>query len=129
MGQVIETPEQAVIMKSHQDLYWGSPEHQAVYLKRTHVEGFFGNLKGDNAAGKNRGTSLYTGLGHESLEAAMFAVAANIRAFRSWHDATGLGDPANPILYTERTDTIAAHLTIEEHEHLAALRSSAQDAA
>lgn len=125
----IETPEQAVIMKSNQDLYWGSPEHQAMYRKRTHVEGFFGNFKGDNAAGKNRGTSLYTGLGHESLEAAMFAVAANIRAFRSWHLSTGLGDPNHPILYTERTDTIPIHLTIEEHQYLSALRSDVENAA
>ena len=86
--------------------------------KRTYVEGFFGTLKGDNAAGKNRGTSLYTGLAHESLEAAMFAVAANIRTLRTWHRKTGLGDPANPILHTEPDDIITAPIPIDDYQRL-----------
>jgi len=111
-------------MKLHQNLYWGSPKHREVYAKRTHVEGFFGVLKGGNCAGKDREGSLYTGLAHESLDTTMFAIAANISLLRSWHDKTGLGDPSSPLLYAEEHETVAEPLTIDEYQQLATIRGA-----
>lgn len=126
----VTTAKQEQVMKLYQDTYWGSPKHRANYSRRTHVEGFFGVLKGGNSSGKDREGSLYTGLAHESLDATMFAVVSNVRLVRSWHEDTGLGEPESPLLYVERTDTISANLTIEEHHQLDAIRkSSNQEAA
>ena len=125
----VTTPKQEQVMKLYQDQYWGSPKHRANYSRRTYVEGFFGILKSGNSAGKDRDGSMYTGLAHESVDATMFSVASNIRLLRSWHADTGLGDNESPLLFKERTDTIAANLTIEEHQRLAGIRSIAEDAA
>ncbi len=64
VGVKVETDEQAVIMKTHQKHYWGSRAQVTLNARRTFVEGWFGTLKGDSAAGKQRGSSLYTGLAH-----------------------------------------------------------------
>lgn len=57
------------------------------------------------AAGKQLGSSLYTGLAHATLEIAVFACVANIIQLRAWHKETELGEPTHPLLTTGR----AAH--------------------
>lgn len=98
VGLKIATSKQAVLLKSHQRHYWGSRKQMALAGRRTFVEGFFGVLKGDTAAAKRRGSSLYTGIAHAALEAAVFAAIANIISLRAWHRETELGDPNHPIL-------------------------------
>lgn len=121
--------KQERIMKLYQDLYWGSTKHREIYNKRTYVEGFFGTLKGDTSAGKDREGSLYTGLAHETLDATMFAIAANVILYRSWHAKTGLGDETSPILYEESEDTVPVHVTLDEYHDLMARREETDQAA
>lgn len=89
---------QGRLLKTHQKHYWGSRIQIALAKRRTFVEGWFGTFKGDSAANKNRGSSLYTGLAHASIEVSIFSAVANVINLRSWHDETGLGDPTHPLL-------------------------------
>lgn len=119
---IVTNPQQERIMKLYQDLYWGSPKQREIYSKRTYVEGFFRTLKSETSAGKDRGGSLFTGLAHESLDATMFAIAANVILYRSWHAKTGLGDKDNPILYAHNNTQITVRLTMDEYQELKARR-------
>ena len=116
VGVKVETSEQAVIMKTHQKHYWGSRKQVQLNARRTYVEGWFGALKGENAAGKHRGSSLYTGIAHATLEVAVFSCIANIINLRSWHEETEQGDPNHPLLTQERAEYGFRYLTKEEYE-------------
>ena len=78
------------------------------------TKGWFGTFKGDSAANKNRGSSLYTGLAHASIEVSIFSVVGNVINLRSWHDETGLGDrthPCSPSPNTTASGTSAVRST------------------
>ena len=98
VGLRVTNETQGRLLTTHQKHYWGSRIQIALAKRRTFVEGWFGTLKGDSAANKNRGSSLYTVLAHASIEVAIFAAVANVINLRSWHDETGLGDPHHPLL-------------------------------
>jgi hypothetical protein len=115
VGVKVETDEQAVIMKTHQKHYWGSRAQVTLNARRTYVEGWFGTLKGDSAAGKQRGSSLYTGLAHVTLEIAIFSSVANVIQLRAWHKETNLGDPSHPLLTNERPNHGYRYLTEDEY--------------
>ena len=118
VGLTISTPEQATILKTHQKYYGGSRKHVALAGRRTYVEGFFGVLKGDTAANKNRGSSLYTGIAHASIETAIFSAVANIISLRAWHKKTELGDPTHPLLAPSARAYGYRYITEEEaHEY------------
>lgn len=125
-GLHIRTPEQASLMKITQKYYWGSPQYLSLAHRRTYVEGWFGTLKGDNAADKSRGSNLFTGLAHATLEVACFAVVANIINMRSWHSQTQLGDPQHPLLADHHTH-FAGHeyVTNDEYQVLMTYRDQA----
>ena len=97
----VNSQASAVIMKTSQKYYWGSRQQIALNSRRTFVEGWFGTLKGDSAARMKRGSSLYTGIAHASLEATIFACIANIIQLRAWQKETELGDPSHPLLTTD----------------------------
>lgn len=75
-----------VCANSRQDLRWGSDEWIASYSRRTHVEGFFGQLVGPSGISVHRGWTQVMGLVKTSLMLACAVVAANITALRSWAD-------------------------------------------
>lgn len=128
VGLKVETDDQAVIMKTHQKHYWGSRKQVALNARRTFVEGWFGTLKGDSAAGKQRGSSLYTGLAHTTLEIAVFSSIANIIQLRAWHKETELGDPSHPLLTREHVAYGYRYLTESEYAlHLTTKEPATQD--
>jgi hypothetical protein len=98
VGLQVTYDEQAKRVKLHQDHYWGTRKHIALFNRRTFVGGWFGTLKGDSSANKNRGSNLYTGIVHASIEAAVFTAVTNIINLRSWHRDTGkaTGNPLIP---------------------------------
>lgn len=97
VGLRVTNDEQAKRIKLSQDHYWGTRKQVALFKRRTFVEGWFGTLKGDSSANKNRGSSLYTGLVHASIEAAVFTAVANIINLRAWHRETG-GAEGHPLV-------------------------------
>jgi hypothetical protein len=75
--------------KFHQEHYWGSPEWQESYARRTYVEGFFGTLK--DAAVANLKRDAYRGdcLGLKLLHVGLCCAVTNLRLARSWNTQTG----------------------------------------
>jgi len=118
IGLTPETDAQKRVMKVHQRTYYGSKQWQDHYAKRTYVEGAFGVLKGDSATNKKRGSSLYTGLAHVTLELTIFTALANLRMLRAWHKETGLGDPAHPLLIEASDDDETVTITKAEYDEL-----------
>lgn len=116
----IETPAQEAVMKVHQKLPWGTLKWLLKFARRTFVEGWFGILKGDTAAAKKRGSSMYVGLAHTTLELTIFAAIANVMAMRRWHAETGLGDASNPLLAEPEPTFGYQLLSKEDYERFAA---------
>ena len=81
--------------------HWGSRQQVARNRRRTFVKGWFGTLKGDSSAGKQRGSSLLPGIAHATLETTIFACVTNITQLRAWHKETELGDSNHPLLSNE----------------------------
>lgn len=124
VGLKITNDEQARLFKVYQKHYWGTRKQVSLANRRTFVEGWFGVLKGDSSARKSRGSSLYRGLAHTSIEAAVFAAASNIINLRSWHNETGLGDPTHPLLAKNHSRVGFVHVTAEEYENHMARKAS-----
>ena len=127
VGLKITTDEQATAMKVHQKFLWGTPKWIAKYARRTFVEGWFGIFKGDTAAAKKRGSSLYVGLAHATLESTMFAAVSNVIALRSWHEETSLGDVNHPLL--AQPEEPRALIGLYQDQYLAFIESYGQEAA
>ena len=84
-GAHIQTLEHKRIMKNYQEFYWGSTSQRRLFGRRTFVEQWFSILKAPNSAGKNRESSLHTGLAMVSIEIGIFAIIANLIRLRAWH--------------------------------------------
>lgn len=87
-GAHIQTAEHERIMKHYQEFYWGSTHQRRLFGRRTFVEQWFSILKAPNSAGKNRESSLHTGLAMVSIEIGIFAIIANLIRLRAWHRDT-----------------------------------------
>jgi hypothetical protein len=87
-GAHIQTAEHERIMKNYQEFYWGSASQRRLFGRRTFVEQWFSILKAPNSAGKNRESSLHTGLAMVSIEIGIFAIIANLIRLRAWHRDT-----------------------------------------
>lgn len=75
--------------KLRQKHLWGSDPWIEDYTRRTHAEGFFGNIKSDKTTGVKRGWIYVVGFVKTSLMLLAAAVASNIRQLRKWADHTG----------------------------------------
>jgi hypothetical protein len=78
-----------VTPKVRQRLRWGSPEWIASYIRRTLVEGVFGNLKNPRTENVRRGWIHVVGIVKTSLMIVIAQAAANLRLLRAWADRTG----------------------------------------
>ena len=67
----------------------GSPEWQASYGRRAHVESIFGNLPAPSTQNIRRGLCRVMGLIKTTLMLAFEVMAANLRLVREWARATG----------------------------------------
>ena len=67
----------------------GSPEWQASYGRRAHVESIFGNLPDPSTQNIRRGLCRVMGLIKTTLMLAFEVMAANLRLVREWARATG----------------------------------------
>ena len=124
VGFKATTDPQKSILRLNQKITWGSPKWIATYARRTFVEGFFGNLKGENASNKKRGNNLYYGMAHTTLDLLAFVVASNVRILRSWHEETGLGDPTSPLLTADTSpDMITITIRPDEYQLLEEARA------
>lgn len=70
--------------KSRQRHYWGSRDWIAAFSRRSRVEGWFGNLKGNNTEGLTRGGFRVMGIAKTSLMLGIYAAATNLRLLRLW---------------------------------------------
>jgi hypothetical protein len=84
-----------VTPKTRQRLYWGSDEWIASFNRRTHVEGFYGNMKNTNTENITRGWCCVIGIVKTSILLAVAVAATNIRLLRAWSKRTG--DITDPI--------------------------------
>ena len=98
----LRTDAQKTAMKLSQPQYWGTPEWERNYARRTYVEGWFGVLKSKTSTDCRRGSHQFRGLALVSLVLACAAAVTNKRMLRKWHDETGLGDPTHPLLQPDR---------------------------
>ena len=98
----LRTDAQKTAMKLAQPQYWGTPEWERNYARRTYVEGWFGVLKSKTSTDCRRGSHQFRGLALVSLVLACAAAVTNKRMLRKWHDETGLGDPTHPLLQPDR---------------------------
>ncbi|MDP5185511.1 hypothetical protein QOZ88_23000 [Blastococcus sp. BMG 814] len=101
-------------MKHSQDEYWGDRRWTASWNRRTYVEGAFGNLKNPDTENTRRGYFRFTGLPLVTLAMAFAVTASNVRQLRNWHQRTGAGDPAHPLLQAEPEFHGYALLTAEQ---------------
>lgn len=91
--RTVTIPAEA-LAKTRQQHYWGSPDWIASYARRTHVEGFFGNLKNRDSGNIRRGWTRVVGLVKTSIMTACAIAAINIRLLRTWSARTGdITDP------------------------------------
>jgi hypothetical protein len=86
------------IAKTHQRHLWQSKKWQATYNKRSHVEGFFGNIKNDATENVHRGLHRHIGIMWNHYFLTLASVNYNLRTVRTWHETTGYGDPSHPLL-------------------------------
>ena len=118
----LRTDAQKTAMKLAQPEYWGSPEWRRNYSRRTYIEGWFGVLKSTSATSCHRGIHQFRGLALVTLVIACAAAVTNMRALRSWHHETGLGDTTHPLLQPDQEfhgfielDADSAHAIDREH--------------
>lgn len=91
--RTVTIPAEA-LAKTRQKHYWGSPDWISSYSRRTHVEGYFGNLKNANSGDVRRGWIRVVGLVKTSIMTACAIAATNIRLLRAWSARTGdITDP------------------------------------
>ncbi|MDZ4235044.1 MAG: hypothetical protein U1C73_15095, partial [Dietzia sp.] len=72
--------------------YWGSPEWEREYNKRTYVEGSYGARKNSSSENISRGFIRTGGLPLYNLMSAMAAASYNLRMLRNAHDRSDLPD-------------------------------------
>jgi len=80
--RTVTIPAEA-LAKTRQQHYWGSPAWIASYARRTHVEGYFGNLKNRDSGNVRRGWTRVVGLVKTSIMTACAIAATNIRLLRA----------------------------------------------
>lgn len=78
--------------------YYGSAAWRREYNKRTYVESTYGIRKNKSLEDIRRGSIRTTGLALTNIMYALAAATYNLRTLRNWHEQTGLGDPAHPLL-------------------------------
>ncbi len=81
-----------VTAKIRQRLRWGSNEWIASYIRRTHVEASYGNMKNPKTENIRRGWCFVVGLVKTSILAAAAVAAVNIRLLRAWAETSGFQD-------------------------------------
>lgn len=92
--------------------YWGDDEWIASFSRRTHVEGFFGNLKNTSGGNIKRGWCKVVGIVKTSLLIACAVAATNIALLRTWAERTGYTD--DPLCLVDPPDFGFEELTGEE---------------
>jgi len=95
-GVKITLPDE--ILKHAQPYFWGSKAWRSEYNKRTYVESLFGNMKNDASENVRRGMHRHVGIAFNHLHLSLAAANFNLRTLRKWHQDTGKGDTANPLL-------------------------------
>ncbi len=73
-----------VTSKLRQRHTWGSDAWIESYARRTHIEGFFGNLRDPSNQNISRGFCRVVGLVKTSLMVTFEVMAANLRILRQW---------------------------------------------
>ena len=86
------------ILKHTQPHLWGSQQWREEFNKRTYVESLFGNIKNEATENVGRGMHRHVGIMMNHLHLTLAATNFNLRTLRKWHQTTGKGDPANPLL-------------------------------
>jgi hypothetical protein len=79
-----------VLSKLRQRDPWGSPKWIDSYVRRSAIEGIFGNLRNQSTQNIKRNFCRVVGLVKTSLMLTFEVVAANIRLVRKWAKRTGL---------------------------------------
>lgn len=86
-------------IKHQQELYYGSPEWQFSYNRRTRVEGVFGNLKNGSGSSIKRGFTRLVGQPLVTLALAAATVAYNLKELEDWHDRALKADPTRTLAH------------------------------
>jgi hypothetical protein len=84
-----------VTPKIRQRLYWGSDEWIAAFVRRTRIEGGYGNIKSSKTENVRRGWTHVVGIVKTGLMLVIAQAAANLRCLRVW--AARTGDRTDPL--------------------------------
>ncbi|MGV1004804.1 MAG: hypothetical protein ACOYEV_08555 [Candidatus Nanopelagicales bacterium] len=85
-------------MKLQQPDYWGSPNWERNFARRTRIEQWFGVLKSSSSTGMRVDSHQFRGLPWVTIVLTLAAAATNVRLLRRWHESSGTGDPTHPLL-------------------------------
>ena len=118
------------IRKHEQPHYWGSPEWQQVYNRRTYVEGSYGIRKNPAAENVDRGQNQVFGLVWIHLVHTLVNASYNLNRLTSW--AARNPDHPNahhPVLHIDMGNDPVDHIgavfiTAAEYAHLQTLRNT-----
>lgn len=91
-----------VTSKLRQRHTWGTDPWIESYSRRTHIEGFFGNIRDASNQNISRGFCRVVGLVKTSLMVAFVVMAANLRILRQW--AKRVQDFSDPLCVTYPED-------------------------
>lgn len=114
--QATITIRAAASEKLRQREYWGSPEWQASYGRRSQVEAGFGLLKSAKVGGVRRGWTHQVGLVKTTFLLAIAVAATNLRQLLTW--AARTGDTRDPI--TAMDTRGHGFIELDEHGNLPA---------
>ena len=105
--------------KSRQRWYWGSRDWISAFNRRSRVEGYFGNLKGNNTEGLTRGAFRVMGLAKTSLMLGIYAAATNLRLLRGWIARQAPDEPParTSIASPRRTKRASAPRSVQRKHH------------
>jgi hypothetical protein len=73
-----------LVFKLQQQHYWGSPAWQAIYNRRTYVEGSYGNRKNASTENVRRGMFQVFGLVWAHIVIALANASYNQRMLENW---------------------------------------------
>jgi hypothetical protein len=122
--QLVTPPES--VFKLQQQHYWGSPAWQAIYNRRTYVEGSYGNRKNTSTENVRRGMFQVFGLVWAHIVIALANASYNQRMLENWsqrHPDHPHCD--HPLLARDTDDTTPIgfiQVTADEYARLLAAR-------
>lgn len=105
-------------VKYQQEEYWGSPNWDISYNRRTFIEGLFGALKSHHTGNIRRGFMCMTGRAMVTITMAAAIVNYNLRELENWYERATEAEKADPTMtHHDLLDLYAEHPLHQQTEY------------